>query len=74
MANFEILARAYALKAYEGAQFVGWEARPSPRDPDTEALVTCRFTVQGARLIPHSPTQPRICGEQRPVIWISSGV
>ena len=47
-ASFEILSRAYALKAYRNARFIGWEARPSPRDPDTEALVTCRFHVEDA--------------------------
>ena len=46
-ASFEVLSRAYALKAYKSAEFIGWEARPSLRDPDTEALVTCRFQVQG---------------------------
>lgn len=46
-ANFEILSRAYALKAYKNAEFIGWAARPSLRDPRTEALVTCRFRVQG---------------------------
>jgi hypothetical protein len=46
-ATFETLSKAYALKAYKSAEFIGWDARPSPRNPETEALVSCRFQVQG---------------------------
>jgi len=47
-ASFEELTRAYALKAYDGSELLGWEARPG-QNPDTEALVTCRFRVVGPK-------------------------
>ena len=47
-ASFEELTRAYALKAYDGSELLGWEARPG-QNPDTEALVTGRFRVVGIR-------------------------
>jgi len=46
-ASFEELSRAYALKTYAQQEFLGWEARPNPRYPDTGALVTVRFAVAG---------------------------
>ena len=47
--SFETLSRAYALKTYGDVELVGWEAWPSPHDPDTEALVACRFRVGGVK-------------------------
>ena len=47
--SFETLSRAYALKTYDDVELVGWEAWPSPHDPDTEALVACLFRVGGVK-------------------------
>jgi len=46
-ASFGDLTRAYALKVFAHQEFMGWEARPHPRHPDTGALVTARFAVAG---------------------------
>ena len=46
-ANFEELSRAYALSVYENPTFVGWKAVPNPAHPVVEALVSCRFRVEG---------------------------
>jgi hypothetical protein len=48
-ATFEELTRAYILQTYEEGQLIGWEARPSPRHPAAETLVTARFKVAGAK-------------------------
>jgi len=48
-ASFEELTRAYAITVYQEAEFVGWETRPSPRDPEHEALVTGVFTALGLK-------------------------
>ena len=47
--NFEELTRAYALTAFTDAELLGWEARPNPQQPESEALVTCRFRVSGVQ-------------------------
>ena len=47
-ASFEELTRAYSLKAYDDPELLGWEVRPG-RNPDSEALVTCRFRVSGPK-------------------------
>ena len=45
-ASFEELTWAYALKAYDDPELLGWEARPGPGNPDSESLVTCRIRVE----------------------------
>ena len=47
IASFEKLTQAYALKVYVEPELLGWEARPSRGNPDSEALVTCRYAVGG---------------------------
>lgn len=49
VAPFEELTRAYALSVYDSPQLVRWESRPSPQDPEREALVTAVFTTAGLR-------------------------
>jgi hypothetical protein len=46
-ATFEELSRAYALSVFENPTFVGWSAVPNPAHPEVEALVSCRFRVEG---------------------------
>jgi hypothetical protein len=46
--SFEELTRVYVLETYQEGKLVRWEASPSPQNPDTEALVTGIFTVEGA--------------------------
>ena len=46
-ATFETLTQAYALKIFDQARLERWEARPNPRHPDTETLVTGIFTAAG---------------------------
>lgn len=53
-ASFEELTRAYAIEVFEGAQFVGWQTRPSPRDPEHEALVIGVFTARALKPLPAS--------------------
>lgn len=48
--TFAEMTRAYALTAYEDAELIGWDARPSDRYPETESLVTARFSVSGVRV------------------------
>lgn len=48
-ASFEELTQAYALEIYEAPRLVRWEARPSPHDPEHEALVTGVFTAGGLK-------------------------
>lgn len=71
--NFETLSRAYALKAYGSAEFVGWEAWPSPYDPDSEALVACRFRVGGVEpdstVTASTLSRRRAAGRDLEVIW-----
>ncbi|MFH1567354.1 MAG: hypothetical protein ABIL09_05080 [Gemmatimonadota bacterium] len=55
-ASFEELTRAYALQVYEQPAFAGWTARPHPRYPETEALVSGRFAVAGLRAAGPQPT------------------
>jgi len=47
-ASFEELTRAYTLKAYDDPRLLGWKVRPG-RNPDSEAIVTCRFRVSGPK-------------------------
>jgi hypothetical protein len=47
--NFEELTRAYALTAFTDAELLGWEARANPQQPESEALVTCRFRVSSVQ-------------------------
>jgi len=51
-ASFEELSRAYAIRVYEHSEFLGWEARPNPRHPEAEALVTGTFAVAGLQEAP----------------------
>lgn len=53
-ARFDELTRAYILKAHSGGQLLGWQAQPSPYNPDTETLVTAVFTS------PTAPTDRRV--------------
>ena len=46
-ATFETLTQAYALKIFDQARLERWEARPNPRHPDTETLITGIFTAAG---------------------------
>lgn len=61
-ATFEELSRAYALSVYENPTFVGWKAVPNPTHPDVEALVSCRFRVEG--LADRSDSPKRALREQ----------
>jgi hypothetical protein len=76
-ASFEDLTRAYALKVYEDPHFEGWEARPNPHHPETEALVAGRFTVKGVR--PGAPDARRAelrrdAGDDLAVTWLLNGM
>ena len=46
-ATFEEVTRAYALKAYEQAELLRWEAGPSPDNPAIETLVWAVFSAAG---------------------------
>ena len=48
-ASFDELTRAYALTAFQSPRLQGWRARPNPASPETEALVTAAFLVDGVR-------------------------
>ena len=48
-ASFDEITRAYALTNFDNPRLQGWQARPNPASPDTEALVTASFLVDGAR-------------------------
>ena len=48
-ASFDEITRAYALTGFENPRLQGWQARPNPSNPETEALVTASFLVDGAR-------------------------
>lgn len=48
-ASFEELTRAYAIAVYREPALVRWATRPSPRDPEHEALVTGIFTAEGLK-------------------------
>ena len=76
-ASFEDLTRAYALKAYEDPHFEGWEARPNPHHPETEALVTGRFTVSGVqdRIVDADRAAlRRAAGDNLSVTWLLNGM
>lgn len=49
-ASFEELTRAYTIEVYQEPALVRWEALPSPRDPEREALVTAIFTAGGPKV------------------------
>ncbi len=53
-ASFEELTRAYAIEVFEEAHFAGWQTRPSPRDPEHEALVIGVFTARGLKPLPET--------------------
>ncbi|NKB71714.1 MAG: hypothetical protein GKR89_31960 [Candidatus Latescibacteria bacterium] len=53
-ATFEEVTRAYALKAYDQAELVRWEASPSPQNPEIETLVWAVFTATGPRAAPEA--------------------
>ena len=48
-ASFDEITRAYALTEFENPRLQGWQARQNPASPETEALVTARFLVDGVR-------------------------
>lgn len=48
-ASFDEITRAYALTDFDNPRLQGWHARPNPASPETEALVTASFLVDGAR-------------------------
>ena len=48
-ASFDEVTRAYALTAFDNPRLQGWQARPNPASPETEALVTATFLVDGVR-------------------------
>ena len=48
-ASFDEITRAYALTAFDNPRLQGWQARPNPASPETEALVTATFLVDGVR-------------------------
>ena len=73
-ASFEELSRAYALRVYREARFLGWEARPNPRHPEAEALVAGTFSVAGLQDEPPASwgRGPRIrdsVGDRVAVTW-----
>ena len=58
-ASFEEVTRAYALKIYQEMELVGWEARPSDKNPFTETVVTATFTAAALKPYRH-PVEPQI--------------
>ena len=71
-ASFDELTRAYALTAFRNPRLQGWDARPNPASPETEALVTAAFLVDG--LLPPEdgaevPDLRRRVGETLRVTW-----
>ena len=46
-ASFDEITRAYALTDFDNPRLQGWQARPNPASPETEALVTASFLVAG---------------------------
>ena len=70
-ASFEELSRAYALSVYENPVFVGWQAVPNPSHPEVEALVSCRFRVDGIADPGHSPERAlrQRVGDNLTVTW-----
>ncbi len=72
-ASFDELTRAYALTAFENPRLQGWQARPNPASPETEALVTARFLVDGPRSpkdgLDAVPALRRRTGETLEVTW-----
>ena len=72
-ASFDELTRAYALTAFENPRLQGWQARPNPASPETEALVTARFLVDGASApkdgLDAVPALRRRTGETLEVTW-----
>ncbi len=73
-ASFDEVTRAYALTAFENPRLQGWQARPNPASPETEALVTARFLVDGPRSLEDGagdavPALRRRAGETLEVTW-----
>jgi hypothetical protein len=73
-ASFDELTRVYVLQAYEGGQLVRWEARPNPRNPEGEALVTAVFAVTGPKAVsyavaPELAEQRRAAAPELAVTW-----
>ena len=71
-ASFDELTRAYALTAFESPRLQGWQARPNPASPETEALVTAAFLVAGVRPPEDGAEVPdlrRRAGETLRVTW-----
>ena len=73
-ASFDEITRAYALTAFDNPRLQGWQARPNPASPETEALVTATFLVDGARPpqagAENPPPAPRHgTGETLEVTW-----
>ena len=72
-ATFETLTRTYALQTYDGPRLDRWEARPNPRHPDSETLVTGIFTAAGLKLSGDAAV-PRAVAEARRQAQPSFGV
>ena len=48
-ASYDEVTRAYLVEVYKGGRLIRWQARPSPRNPETETLVTAVFTAAEER-------------------------
>lgn len=55
-ASFDELTRVYVLQVYDGGRLVRWEARPNPRNPEGEALVTAVFAVSRPKAVQYAVT------------------
>jgi len=64
IASFEEVTQAYALKIYDGAELVRWEARPSPKNPFTETQITGVFTATSLKPYGH-PAELQINAARR---------
>ncbi len=71
-ASFDEITQAYALTTFQNPRLQGWEARPNPASPETEALVTASFLVDGVRPPEDGAEVPdvrRRVGETLRVTW-----
>ncbi len=73
-ATFDEVTRAYALKAYERAELVRWEASPSPANPDIETLVWAVFSAADPLAAPADAPEEIGLGRRRAppafaVVW-----
>jgi hypothetical protein len=74
-ATFEDMTRTYILEAYDGGDVVRWEGEPSPRNPDTETLVTAWCRLGKPRAVTDYPLPDSIralreqAGPLAPVVW-----